>query len=400
MKIAWIAYAFHEYSVLHANALAENHDVLLLLPKLEAASIDLEVSAKVHYHPFDKPRLRQPLQHWFSVRKLLKIIDDFQPDVVHFQQGHLWFNFALPSLKKKFPLVITVHDPRHHLGDRESQKTPQWIMDYGFRLADQTIVHGNLLADQVSMLFGHPKEKIRVIPHVAMGAGVSDFSNSEEEPFNILFFGRIWDYKGLDYLIQAEPLITEKIPNAKIVIAGTGDDFDKYESKMVHRERFSIHHRWIGDDEQALLFKQAAVVVLPYIEATQSGVVPVAYNYAKPVVATAVGALPDCVEDGVTGILVPPRDPKKLADAIVQLLENPDQRHKMGRSAKAQLEREASPKSVAEKTLLVYEEALGRNDQKWFVRDNSMSSSLSEQLISKSNPKHSTVHATTSTEHS
>jgi glycosyltransferase involved in cell wall biosynthesis len=365
MRIALLAYAFQEYSVLHANAMAEDHDVLLLLPKQEANFADIQVSSKVDYRPFDKPRMRQPIHQWFSVRKLMKVIDDFRPDVIHYQQGHLWFNFALPWLRKKYPLVVTVHDPRHHVGDTESKKTPQWVMDFGFRRADQTIVHGSLLADQVHTLFRHPKERIHVIPHVAMGAGVTDFSNLEEEPFNVLFFGRIWDYKGLEYLIQAEPLITEKIPDVKIVIAGTGDDFEKYRSRMVHPERFEILHRWIGDDEQATLFKRAAIVVLPYIEATQSGVVPVAYNYARPVVATNVGALPECVVDEVTGLLVPSRDPSKLADAIVRLLRNADERHKMGRAAKAYLDRESSPKNIAKSTLRVYEQACSqRNDSR------------------------------------
>lgn len=99
------------------------------------------------------------------------------------------------------------------------------------------------------------------------------------------------------------------------------------------------------------------MVVLPYIEATQSGVVPVAYNYGKPVVATSVGALPDCVIDEVTGLLVPPRDPHRLADAIVRLLDSPVERHRMGREAKDQLDREASPKSVAKSTFQVYRKA-------------------------------------------
>ena len=354
MKIAWITYTFFEYSVLHANALSDEHDVMLLMPKSEDFSVDSLVSNRVNYQPFDKARLRQPFHHWFSVRRLLKIIDDFGPDVVHFQQGHMWFNFALPYLKKKYPLVVTVHDPRHHAGDRESMKTPQWIMDYGFRRADQTIVHGTLLAEQVHSLFGHPRDRIHVIPHVAMGAGTTDRSNALEEPNTILFFGRIWDYKGLDYLIQAEPLISARVPNLKIIIAGTGDDFSKYERLMINRDRFEVLHQWISDEVQNQLFQRAAIVVLPYIEATQSGVVPVAYNYGKPVVATAVGALPDCVIDEVTGLLVPPRDPYRLADAIVRLLENPVERHKMGRAAKDQLDREASPKCVAEATLRVY----------------------------------------------
>jgi glycosyltransferase involved in cell wall biosynthesis len=357
MRIAWVSYAFHEYSVLHANALADAHDVLLILPEQGASELSDKISPKVTHHAFHKPRLRQPWQHWSSIRRLLKAIDDFHPDVVHFQQGHLYFNFALNLIRRKYPLVVTVHDPRHHAGDRESKRTPQWVMDYGFRRADDTIVHGHLLAEQVHTLFGQPKERIHVIPHVAMGQASTDNRLVEEEPFTILFFGRIWDYKGLDYLIQAEPIITAKFPETKIVIAGEGDDFGKYEAMIVHRDRFEIHNRWIDKEEQARLFEASALVVLPYIEATQSGVVPVAYNFAKPVVATSVGALPDCVVHEKTGLLVPPRDVKSLAEAIVRLLGNPAERQRMGKTAKALIEREASPMGVANATLRVYQNA-------------------------------------------
>jgi len=54
----------------------------------------------------------------------------YSPDVIHLQAGHLWFNCALPLLKR-FPLVLTVHDPVHHVGDRGARNTPQWIHDFG-----------------------------------------------------------------------------------------------------------------------------------------------------------------------------------------------------------------------------------------------------------------------------
>ena len=83
---------------------------------------------------------------------LVRQIRAFQPDVIHFQQGHTWFNFALPLLKS-IPLVITIHDPRHHVGDRASRITPQQIMDFGFRRADHVIVHGETLSARSSSTF-------------------------------------------------------------------------------------------------------------------------------------------------------------------------------------------------------------------------------------------------------
>ena len=358
MRIAWISYGFLEYSLAHVNVMADSHDVLLMLPEQKEDSIELQVSKRIDYRPFKKPRLRQPLRQLFSVRSLLKTIDDFRPDIVHVQQGHLWFNFALRSLRRKYPVVITIHDPRYHAGDVESQKTPQWITDYGFRQADHIIVHGKALATQVQSLFGTPIESLHVIPHISVCVKPTEMQLVPEEPKNVLFFGRIWEYKGLDYLIEAEPLITARHPDVKIVIAGRGEDFSKYQSKMKHPERFEVLNRWISPEEQATLFQRASIVVLPYTEATQSGVVPVAYEFGKPVVATSVGALPECVTDGTTGLLVAPRDSTSLAKAIIALLDDPGRRHAMGKAGRTWLENVAAPRPVVDATLRTYEQAI------------------------------------------
>lgn len=359
MRIAWITYDFEEYSSLQVNALAEEHDVMLVMPQDTSGSADYYISPEIEHFAFRKPRLRQPVRQWQSVRSILNRVQEFQPDVVHFQQGHMWFNAALSSLRR-YPLVITIHDPRHHAGDVDSRRTPQWLMDYGFRKADHVIVHGDALATQAQELFGFHEGQIHVIPHVAMGRDLPDAEPEDEEL--VLFFGRIWDYKGLDQLIAAEPLITQQIPGARIMIAGEGDEFSKYQAMMVNPEHFIIRNSWISDHQRARFFQRAAVVVLPYNEATQSGVVPVAYNYEKPVVATRVGALAECVAHEETGLLVPPRDPAALAEAIVRLLKDRQLRRRMGLAGKARLDLECSPRVVADLTADVYRTAIQSRD--------------------------------------
>ncbi len=355
MRIAWVTYGFEEYSSLHVNALCEAHDVLLVMPHPEDEDT-YAIDQRVEHYAFNKPRLRQPLRQWMSVHKIVSRIHEFKPDVVHFQQGHLWFNWALRKLRR-FPLVVTIHDPRHHTGDVVSQKTPQWVIDYGFRQADHAIVHGNLLADQVQQLFGFSQGNVHVIPHVAMGVeAIAD--SIQEDPNLVLFFGRIWDYKGLDQLIAAQPLINAELPDARIMIAGRGEDFAKYESLMVDPSKFIVHNDWISDEQRAEFFQRSSLVVLPYNEATQSGVVPVAFNYSKPVVATRVGALVECVDHERTGLLVPPRDPRSLADAIIWLLKNPTERHAIGIAGKSKLQQDWSPTVVAAETANVYEQAI------------------------------------------
>jgi glycosyltransferase involved in cell wall biosynthesis len=176
----------------------------------------------------------------------------------------------------------------------------------------------------------------------------------------VLFFGRIWDYKGLHYLIEAAPIVAKKIPHVKFVIAGEGDDFQKYRDLIGDSPLFEVHNRWISDEERAEMFRRSSVVVLPYTEATQSAVVPVAYNFSRPVVGTRVGALAECIDDGTTGFLVPPRDPESLAVAIVRILENDSLRLQMGMAGKQKLIRECSPEVVAQRTVQVYSDAIAK----------------------------------------
>jgi glycosyltransferase involved in cell wall biosynthesis len=100
------------------------------------------------------------------------------------------------------------------------------------------------------------------------------------------------------------------------------------------------------------------VVALPYIDATQSGVIATAYNFGRPVVATTVGGLPSMVDHRRTGLLIPPGDERALADAIVTLLTDAELRRRLGRGARARAIGEFSAASVAERTLNVYRQAL------------------------------------------
>jgi len=357
MKIAFVSYSFTEYSVRHVNEMVDEHEVLLLLPANQMDGAERWLDPRVQYVGFQRPRYRQPWQQLRVIRQILRSIHQFQPDVIHYQNGHLFFNLALPWLKK-YPMVITIHDPRQHLGDQESLKTPQWLMDFGFRHADQVIVHGNDLVGVVQNEIGFRREQIHVIPHIAIGERVERPADLETE-LRLLFFGRIWEYKGLDYLIRAQPLVSAQFPQAKFVIGGTGEDFERYRRMMVNPECFEVHNDWISDEQRSQMFAEASVVVLPYVEASQSGVIPLAYTHGKPVIATTVGGLPDMVEHGETGLLVPPRDIESLAEAIIRLLGDRAERQRMGTLGREKLGRECAPSVVAEQTVAVYRRALG-----------------------------------------
>jgi len=356
VRVALVSFEYPEYTVALANGLARASDICLLVPEEHArAARDLDPAVVVA--PFRKPRLRQPLRQLRLCGELVRRIRSFDPDVIHLQQGHLWFNLALPFLRR-YPLVLTIHDHTYHPGDRESQRTPQAAMTFGFRRADRVIVHGTALRRGAVEKRGLREDVVHVVPHVAIGDRPPP-NGAGANGHVVLFFGRIWPYKGLEYLIRAEPLVAAELPDVRFVIAGKGEDLGRYRRLMAHPERFTVHEEFVSNEKRSELFGQASVVVLPYVEASQSGVVPVAYAHGKPVVATAVGALPEVVEDGRTGFLVPPRDEVALAGAIVRLLADPTLARALGTRARRKLEAELSPDAVAAKTLAVYELAVG-----------------------------------------
>jgi glycosyltransferase involved in cell wall biosynthesis len=362
MKVALVSYEFGEYCVRLASALSRIADVLLLLPQQIAAPHLSSLDARVDLQPFDKPRLRHPRRQVVLGLEMVRRIKAFNPDVVHLQQGHLWFNGFLPLLRR-YPLVLTAHDVRHHPGDNASRKTPQAVMDFGFRCASRLIVHATALKDIIVRQCRVPPQIVDVVPHISVGS-TPDLTPSHAHGPTVLFFGRIWPYKGLQFLIRAEPLITQEIPDVKFVIAGEGEDFARYRRMMIHPDRFVVYNEYVPDDRGAELFRQASVVVLPYVEASQSGVIPLAYTWMKPIVATSVGGLPEMVENGRTGYLVAPRDEEALASAIVRLLRDPPLCRQMGLNGKRKLDAEFAPDLVARQTLDVYQ----RTVAEWRVR--------------------------------
>jgi glycosyltransferase involved in cell wall biosynthesis len=127
---------------------------------------------------------------------------------------------------------------------------------------------------------------------------------------------------------------------------------------MVNPGNFIIYNGWVSQEQTEELFARASVIALPYIEATQSGIVPTAYAYAKPVVASNVGGLPSQVDDGRTGFLVPPGDVEALADRIVQLLEDRELRKQLGANGKHKLDTEWSGQLLAPKVVAIYGRAI------------------------------------------
>ncbi len=160
--------------------------------------------------------------------------------------------------------------------------------------------------------FGKPIDKERAKSHLDLTGNI------------LLFFGLIRPYKGLPRLLEALPLILQKVDCTLLVVG----EFYEEKNRCLHlihtlglTSRVHVIDRFIPDDEVSLYFSAADLVVLPYESATQSGIVPIAYAFERPVVATRVGGLPEVVQDGETGFLVEPRNSTALATAVIRFFE-------------------------------------------------------------------------------
>lgn len=329
---------------------------------VEIGKLPREVEAVTFSFPSNLSNAMLKAFNTFLFRSLANKVKHINPDVIHVSFEPRFPFFFAWLLHRKYPVVTTIHEPKPLPVEaiRTFLLNRIQIMDNKLliKFSDKVIVHSErhrryLLAQKV------PSHKLEVIP-LGDFSFYTQYQRSDIKPLessNILFFGRIVSYKGLDYLIEAGKLIKEHIPNVTITIAGEGE-FTRYEKLIGQDNRFIILNRFIPDEEVAELFGKASLVVLPYIAGTQSGIITIAGAFKKPVVATDVGNFSEMVDSGKTGFIVPPENANALAEAIIKLLRDDKLRQEMGENAYKAVKEKFSWDNIAQKTLEVYKEAI------------------------------------------
>ncbi len=271
-----------------------------------------------------------PLSWWRTARRLTR----WQPDAVVF---HHWMPFFAPSYGSVSRLLRRWSAARivwicHNITPHERQPGGNLLSRFGLRSAHAFVVMSKPVEED--LLRFRPDAVYRVVPHPAYEP-VGQVSKIEarrrlgldpETPV-LLFFGYVRPYKGLNILLQALREARKSVPVQLVVAGEFYEPLSVYEQqarelgleKVVH-----FHNRYVPNEEVPVFFGAADVVVLPYLSATQSGIVPMAYAYGIPVVTTTVGGLPEVVEDGKTGLLVPPGNAQALAEAVVRFYRDED----------------------------------------------------------------------------
>ena len=347
----------HDVSVFTTATDAKDH-----IGKLDGFTVyRYRTQLKIRSSRFSIGLLRGPLRH-----KL---------DIVHAQ-------FTVPSAiaaaflysrKKRTPLVIT------HRSDLDSQFFVNPIYKGGILLSNflykKVLQQANyIICTAESFANSSPvlkdfQDKITIIPN---GINLKPFNNLPAKaeccnklglPLNanvILFVGYLANYKGPDILLRAMPMILKDKSRVQLVFVGEGPFKSNLES-FAEALNISSNVTFAGliDDDlkKAFYYKSADVFVLPSLSESFGNVILEAMACGVPVVASKVGGIPDIVKHGKNGLLVPPKDPEALADAIIYLLENEDIREKMGKKGQ-EMVKDYSWEKVAEETEEVYEMVL------------------------------------------
>lgn len=254
------------------------------------------------------------------------------PDLALVQWWHPFFApsmftvCAVLKLLRRVRVVFICHNVLPH----ERSIVDRCLAALAFSVADGFFVQSR--EDRDTLLRMRRKAPIVVHPHPIYDFfGTGSLSREEarerigEAPGPLLlFFGYVRGYKGLSYLIEAMPAVRRRVPARLLVVGEFYDDPAPY-TALVERlglgDAVRFESRYVGNEEVEGFFAASDLVVLPYVSATQSGIVQIAVATSRPVVVTDVGGLPEAVAPEKTGFVVPPRDPAALAAAIVRFFE-------------------------------------------------------------------------------
>lgn len=280
----------------------------------------------------DCERLIDPFDPWTWVQAARRI-RAFAPDFLLFQW---WVPFWAPVWSSILWLVRRRVNPRvlflaHNVLPHETRWVDRLLTRRTLGQGDAIIVHSQRDRDDLLRLLpgvevcvtAHPTYELFAQQAPSRTEARRLLGLGDEIPV-LLFFGFVRAYKGLDYLIGALPTVLAHLDARLLVVGEFWDDPAPFRER-IHAlrldEQVTIVDRYIPNDEVGAYFAAADLVTLPYVDATQSGVIQIAFSFGVPVVTTTVGGLAEVVEDGATGFLAPPGDSQALAAAILRFFQ-------------------------------------------------------------------------------
>ncbi len=270
--------------------------------------------------------------NWFKTAAKLKkekadlvIFDWWQP---FFGPCHFTISLLLKKQYKGRILFITENFISH-----ESRFIDSFLTRLGLSNADIFLALSEAVSSELKKISSKRKIYRSTLPPFDCYSTEHNYNrDSSRKELNIssndkvlLFFGYVRKYKGLDLLISALPEALKQIPELKLLIVGEFYDevssyIDQIE-KLGLKDNIILVNKFVPNEEVGKYYNASDVLVLPYRSATQSAVLNVAYSFGKPVIASNVGGLSECIKDNFTGIIVEPGSPEAISRGITRYFE-------------------------------------------------------------------------------
>ncbi len=280
-------------------------------------------------------------------------------DVVHVVFVNRFTDWwALERLARHRPLVTSVHDvvPHH---TRLPMPVERRLLGRLYRHGGELVVHHESVGRQLQAEFGVDAARIHDVPHWVLPAPAQHRERPNTPP-TVLAFGALRRNKGVDVLLDA--IAARPRLDARFVFAGRGaaEIEQQLRAAAASDPRILVEIGYATEERKHALYRGSDVVVLPYTEfASQSGVLHDAYSHGRPVVVSDVGALGESVRADHTGVVVAPRDPIALIDAVAALAGDPA-RWAGAAAASERVRQDNDPGATADRLLAVYDHAANR----------------------------------------
>ncbi|MFN8525899.1 MAG: glycosyltransferase [Chloroflexota bacterium] len=289
-----------------------------------------------------------------------------RPDVVHWQwsfSAHADATFARWLRFRGIASVYTVHNLVPH--EAAGQQSTPWRSPL-FGRTSAVIVHSERSKSLLLGTLGPGSPKVLVAPHgpplpAAFEVGTSEARQRLGLPAGAhiaLFAGLIEPYKGLDTLIEAFAGVAARDPAAFLVVAGRPNHpIEPYRRRLAElglSQQAYIEARFMPGERLATYLCAADAVVLPYRDTTASGMLMAAWQFGRPVVASAVGDLSELIVEGRSGTLVPPMRANELAQAILRIFEDQPFARRVGEGGRERGRTDQSWEVAAQRTAALY----------------------------------------------
>jgi len=310
-----------------------------------------------------------PVRRWKYIRDAARSVSEMEGvDLIHSHVTAGSLAGVKAARNSGVPHVTTVHALISMGSDMLPEKSTPWyqrkLEHYILKKPyDRVIALSNVMKGQLEHL-GTPPERIRVIPN---GVDHNRFTPEgpvpkewpfEEDDFVLLFYGRLWEVKGIPHLLNAVERVCPDIPELKVVLIGSGPEEDNIDAII---SRYPLKDRVvrIPEVDQVQLpgyLRRSDLFVLPSLSEGVPLSLLEAQMIGTPVLATRVGGVPELVEHRGTGYLVPPSDPGSLGEGVVYALENPKETARWAKKARERALASYTWDIVVEQTMQVCRE--------------------------------------------